>query len=433
MNKARHHFPQKIYVELTTRCNLHCQMCVKQMAGSCIAEADMDVAVFRQLLPYLTHTNTLILNGIGESLLHPNLVEIIKLAREQMSEAGEIGLQSNGMLITKSTALELVKAGLSSLCLSVDRFDDSVSNREQNGGEHSFIAVAEAVSNLGWAKKNFASRLRVGLEIVLSKESVHDLPALVAWAADNGVDYIIATHLILYDKATENENLFNPNTQEAVQLYNKYNQAATAKGINLGDAIDVYRKYAGTRPVGEISQLIAEMRGEAREKDIRLNLDSLIDNNANPTKEVTSFLNKVQILANSRGIELFLPPLQALSERRCPFIENKATFIAANGDVMPCHFLWHTYSCRVLNGDIHVQKRIVGNISEQPLNQIWRGIEYNDFRKEAETYDYSPCWSCSQGPCATLVGDDGHYANDCYGSNVPCGHCQWNLGGIHCL
>ncbi len=40
MSKSRPHFPQKICVELTTRCNLHCQMCVKQMADSCIAEAD---------------------------------------------------------------------------------------------------------------------------------------------------------------------------------------------------------------------------------------------------------------------------------------------------------------------------------------------------------------------------------------------------------
>jgi putative metalloenzyme radical SAM/SPASM domain maturase len=432
MNKAGHLLPQKIYVELTTRCNLHCQMCVKQMAGSCIPEADMDLAVFRQLVPSLTHTNTLILNGIGESLLHPDLAEIINFARERMSENGMIGIQSNGLLINQSTASQLVKAGLSSLCLSVDRFD-SVSDRGYYGGGHSFFAVAEAVSNLRRARKNFAGRFKIGMETVLSKESVHDLPALVAWAADNGVGYIIVTHLILYDKATETANLFNPNSQEAVQLFNKYNHAAASKGISLGDAIDVYRKYVGTRTDGEVLQLISELKGEARDKDIRLNLDSLIDHDANPTEEVTYLLNKAQSLANSRGVELFLPPMQAPSERNCPFLEEKATFVAVNGDVMPCHFLWHTYSCRVLNEDIHVQKRVVGNISEQPLDQIWLGKEYNDFRKEAKKYDYSSCWSCSQGPCAKLVSDDDHYANDCYGSMIPCGHCQWNLGGIRCL
>lgn len=433
MKKAKSHFPQKIFVELTTRCNLHCLMCVKQMAGSCIPEADMEVAVFRHLLPMLEHTNTLILNGIGESLLHPNLAEIIGLARERMSAEGMIGLQSNGILIDKPSALNLVKAGLNSLCLSVDRFEDSGLNRRHGNGEHSFFAVAEAVSNLLWAKKKVAGSFRVGLEIVLSKESVHDLPALVVWAADKGVDYIIATHLILYDRATEGANLFNPNSQEAVELFNKYCQVAAVKGIDLSGNIDAYRKYAGTRTDDKISQLIAEMKGEAREKDIRLNLFSLKVHNENVTVEAMHSLNKAETLANSRGVELLLPPLQAISQRHCPFIEDKAIFIAPNGDVMPCHFLWHTYSCRVLSEDIHVQKRTVGNISEQPLEQIWQRKEYEDFRKEAGEYDYSPCWSCSQGPCATLVNDDNHYANDCYGSLVPCGHCQWNLGGIRCL
>ena len=315
----------------------------------------------------------------------------------------------------------------------MERFDDNVLNRRDVAGGHSFSAVAEAVSNLLWAKKRVAGIFRIGLEIVLSKASIHDLPALVAWAADNGVDYILATHLILYDKATESANLFNPNSQEAVQLFNRYCQIATAKGINLAGSIDTYRKYAGTQTDGRVLQLFAEMKNEAKEKDIRLNLDSLKAHNENLTEEARHFLNKAQDLAKGRGVELFLPPLQADSQRHCPFLETKTTFIAPNGDVMPCHFLWHTYSCRVLNEDIHIQKRIVGNISEQPLDQIWQRKEYKDFRKEAGEYDYSPCWSCSQGPCATLVNDDGHYANDCYGSIVPCGHCQWNLGGIRCL
>lgn len=433
MSKARHNFPQKIYVELTTRCNLQCQMCVKQMEGSCIPDADMDKAVFRYLLPSLIHANSLILNGIGESLLHPNLVEIISLAREQMSGEGIIGLQSNGLLINKTTALHLLQAGLNSLCLSVDRFDESFLNRRDSGGEHSFFAVAKAVANLHWAKEKVAGSFRIGLEIVLSKESVHDLPALVAWAADNGVDYILSTHLILYDKATESANLFNPNPQEAVQLFNEYSQVATEQGMNLGGTLKGYRQYAGTRTAGKVSQLIAELKSEAREKDVRLNLDSLKEHWESSTTEASHSLRQAQDLAESRGVELFLPPLQAISQRQCPFIEDRATFIAANGDVMPCHFLWHTYSCRVLNDDIQVQKRIVGNIAVEPLDQIWQKKEYRVLRKEAEKQDYAPCWSCSQGPCATLVNDDNVYANDCYGSNVPCGHCQWNLGGIRCL
>ncbi len=425
--------PKKVYVELTTRCNLRCQMCVKYMPGSCITEMDMDVAIFRQLLPVLTHTKSLILNGIGESLLHPDLVEIIALARQRMGKEGLIGLQSNGLLVDKPLALAMIQAGLSSICLSVEGFDASVSSHKSGAGEHSFSSVASAISNLAWAKKRTGGVCKIGIEVVLSKGSVDQLPALVSWAAANEVDYILTTHLILYDKATESENLFNPNSREAVQLYNKYQQLATAKGIDLVTGFAEYRKYAGTRSDSDVLYLFREMLSEAREKDIRLNLDNLHTQNDTLMEDVTRSIDMAHDIAKSHGVELFTPPLQATSQRNCPFVEEETAFIAPNGDVMPCHFLWHSYVCRVLNEDIQVQKRIFGNITEQPFEQIWRRKEYMRFRREAGQYDYAPCWSCSQGPCAALVNDDSHYANDCYGSIVPCGHCQWNLGGIRCL
>ncbi|KAB2888107.1 MAG: hypothetical protein F9K32_17715 [Desulfobulbaceae bacterium] len=90
------------------------------------------------------------------------------------------------------------------------------------------------------------------------------------------------------------------------------------------------------------------------------------------------------------------------------------------------------YSCRVLDEDIQVQERVFGNIREQSLEEIWQSADYRQFRQQAGSNIYAPCWSCSLGPCATLINDS-LYANDCYGSNVPCGHCLWSLGGIRCL
>ena len=66
-------WPTKIYVEVTTRCNLRCPMCVKTISNNAIPDADMESAVFRRLLPALSKVETLILNGIGDSLLHPEL------------------------------------------------------------------------------------------------------------------------------------------------------------------------------------------------------------------------------------------------------------------------------------------------------------------------------------------------------------------------
>ena len=269
--------------------------------------------------------------------------------------------------------------------------------------------------------------------MVLHQENIEELPELVVWAADNHVDFIITTHLIQYGNSTEGVNLFNPNSYDAVQLFNKYSQRASSQGIDIATSQVSYQKYAGTQSNDLELRLFKEMRQEARNKDIRLNLHGLITQNNHKIDDVQIVFDQARSIAKKRSIDLFLPPLQALNQRSCVFMTDGATFIASNGDVMSCHFLWHTYSCQVLSETINIKKRVFGNISQQPLEEIWQDRRYKLFRKEAGEYDYSPCWSCSQGPCQSIVNGDNDYANDCFGSLVPCGHCRWNLGGIRCL
>ena len=64
--------PSTLHVEATTRCNLRCRMCVKHTDGGGIAEGDLSPQVFEALLPVLPVVDRLLLNGIGEPLLHPH-------------------------------------------------------------------------------------------------------------------------------------------------------------------------------------------------------------------------------------------------------------------------------------------------------------------------------------------------------------------------
>ncbi len=424
-------YPEKIYVELSTRCNLRCRMCVKYAAGSCIAEEDLPFAVFKGLAPSLAHARTLILNGIGEPLLHPELEEIIRFSRANMAPKAVIGFQSNGIMLDEEKSYKLLSAGLSTVCLSLDSLEE---NEEDKTVVHSLSAVTRAIACLVAARRRVAAgHFRIGLEMVLTKQNIQELPRFVQWAADHGADYIIATHLLHYNQSSEDLNLFNPNSPEAVLLFHSYNARAAALGINLADCLAGYLKYTKNEAEQAMLQLLQEMYQEAREKDIRLHLQSLLAYTADNTERVAQIYDACRSIAAQNRIELFLPPQQALTERNCRFITEKAVFIAASGAVMPCHFLWHTYACRVLGGEIQVPERTFGTIHEQPLENIWRSPLYALFRREAGEYDYSSCWSCVQGPCANLVNDNLLFANDCYGSQVPCGHCQWNLGGIRCL
>ena len=418
--------PEKLYVELTTRCNLHCPMCVKQAAGSNIAEGDLPLETFKKLSPSLGNIRSLILNGIGEPLLHPDLEEMVRLARSRMPGDGTIGFQSNGFLLDRQRAVKLMQAGIDTICLSLDSLEDVRS------GGHAPAAVTRAVEALIQARSEAGRPFRIGIEMVLGQESIGGLPDLVMWAAGREVDYLIATHLFLYDKAAEKDSLFNPNPADAVDIFLKYNKMAADAGHSLGGYLATYLKFNKTAADRQLLEIVERMQKEAREKDIHLHLPSLIKHNPVKQGVVEKAFKQAGAIARQLDIDLFLPPLQAPATHSCPFMTEKATFIGINGDVMPCHFLWHSYFCRVLGEDVRVGKRVFGNINQRLLEEIWWSEDYRQFRLQAARYDYASCWSCSLGPCATLVNDN-LYANDCYGSAVPCGHCQWSLGGIRCL
>jgi len=65
-------------IELTTRCPLQCKMCIRRESADWQYQ-DMALEDFEKLLPYLRDVETIVLEGWGESLLHKDLSQCIKL------------------------------------------------------------------------------------------------------------------------------------------------------------------------------------------------------------------------------------------------------------------------------------------------------------------------------------------------------------------
>ena len=127
----------------------------------------------------------LILNGVGESLLHPDLEEFIRIAREAMPQESWIGFQSNGLLLDEQRALSLVKAGLDRICLSLDAVCPDMFRTIREGGEVDDLQKAFAA--LRSARDACPeSRLQVGVEFVVMRDNLQQLPAVVRWAAAQG-------------------------------------------------------------------------------------------------------------------------------------------------------------------------------------------------------------------------------------------------------
>ncbi len=402
---------------------------MKYAQGSCIEEGDFDLSLFHRLLPSLAQVDFLVLNGIGEPLLHPQLATMIDLARKSMPADGIIGFQSNGLLFTHKKSAALVAAGLDTVCFSVDSLQTS------EGGEHQATPVERAMRSLQQAASTHDRSISLGIEIVLRENNLQQLPQIIDWAHDRGVDYIIASHLFAYDGQMAEESLFSPNSEEATALFAKWSQKAKDNGLNFASIPGIRLRFNRSDEDRHLLHLGASMQLEAREKDIKLHFDNLLKQREHRHPELAQLWAEARQRAEERGIRLSLPPLQAPSsdERSCPFMEEQAVFIATNGDVMPCHFLWHTYSCMVNQSAVHIQSRPFGHLSTQSLTEIWEDPRYTTFRQEASGSDYAPCWSCSSGPCPDLVNPNMLDIHDCYGNHVPCGHCMWSIGWTRCL
>lgn len=424
--------PKKIYLETTTRCNLRCEKCIKQIKDNEICEGDMPYEVFEKILPELLSVDQLVLNGIGEPLLHPDLEKMIEAARTVMGEKSSIGFQTNGLLMTAGRAKGLVQSGLSTICFSLD----SLAESEVNGScdtRPSAYHVSRGLQHIQEAAESLDTHLTCGLEVVVSSNNIEELPDMVAWGAEHGIDYILVSHLFPYDDNMLEKSLFSTHSETAHSVFRKWQTKAKNLGIELCPEGKAYLGFSRTSKQKMTLDLIKGMYKEAAAENIRMHGETLLSYQPDLASQAEIIFDLARAIAIKGGITISLPPLAARDQRQCPFMDEKAAFISFQGEVMPCHFLWHTYPCIAGTETIKVQKRSFGHILSENFSDIWLSEKYIQFREEAASDEYSPCWNCAQGPCDDLVISNMLEIDDCYGSRVPCGHCLWSLGGLKCL
>lgn len=98
-------------IELTSQCNLRCVYCTHPVFGR--AKEHMKREVFLRALEWVKHyvakgtQGELNLAGIGESTMHPDLPEFVRLAREALGWKQRICFATNGLLITEDLAKKL--------------------------------------------------------------------------------------------------------------------------------------------------------------------------------------------------------------------------------------------------------------------------------------------------------------------------------------
>ncbi|GFK95326.1 Putative mycofactocin radical SAM maturase MftC [Fundidesulfovibrio magnetotacticus] len=420
--------PSRLFVEVTSRCNLRCAMCVKHSCAERAPEGDMSPETFEALVPAFPHLEALVLNGVGEPLLHPLLERFVRRAKALMPAGSWVGFQTNGHLLDAERALALAGAGLDKVFLSVDAASPERFSSVRGGG--SLGRVERALEALAEANARMPGRaVEVGAEFVLMRDTLRELPAVTAWLAERGVTRLVVSHILPYGEALADQPVFAASPERSVRFHAEWAARAKREGIDTARYFDVLWKYRKSPEEERIVEFVTEMTGTAMREDIPFHVVNLFS--GEDLTEAERVFAQARETAWERGMSLALPPLRPRTRRPCQAVEQGGTFVAWDGRVAPCHFLWRAFECHFYGRRKQVVPRHFGHLPGVSLLEAWNGQAYREFRARAARGGFPHCPSCNVYPCEDIETTD--LENDCYGEPVPCGDCLWSMGLLQCM
>jgi radical SAM protein with 4Fe4S-binding SPASM domain len=318
--------PTELQVEVTGACNLRCRMCLVRYAPAIgRREGALAFEDFLGLVDALPTLHRLTLQGLGEPLLSPHLVDMVRHAADR---GIEVGFNTNGTLLGRQRAEELVDAGLAWLHVSLDgataaTYEDIRHGTALAPRPGQFERVVENLRGLVTARGQAgAARPRIQLVFVAMRRNVAELADLVRLAADIGVDELWVQNLS--------------------------------------------HTFADTDPSGRYADLRAYAADEALFGAGDVAAESLVRRAFADARAVASAL----------GIDLRLPRLDAdepdggrrAGEPGCSWPWDSG-YVTHRGEVQPC--------CMVMGSD----RATLGSIRERSFGEVWEGAAYRAFRE----------------------------------------------------
>lgn len=345
--------PQTIFLVINSVCNLRCRMCDigmnqkdTQFYRNMDTQSTMSIDMIKKLVEEVKQYKPLIAIISTEPLLHPNIVEIVRIIRE----AGlQCQLTTNGFLLPRF-AEALVDADLNTLYVSIDGPENVHDNIRRRDGawKEAFVGmhrVREHKENTG--KKN--PYVRINYTISSYNYDVLTKFLSSVFVGEDG-DPMEASDL--YGHVDFSHTNFIRQSQ------------AAAHNILYGDILPSTPSSVGDTTVVEF-----------------VNTDFLWDQIQEVKREYNPrFYSFVPDLKSKEDVEIFYKTFSFIHPWNKCKVPWKAAQILANGDV--------NVSTRCFNVSF-------GNIGNTPFMDIWNGEKIQKFRKGLkEVGAYPACSRC---------------------------------------
>lgn len=160
--------PAICLIEPTSHCNLSCVTCPNsKLTEKSFMRWDLFVKVVNQLKD---NAKFIKLNYLGEPLMHPHIVDMVKYCKENTS--AKISLSTNGVLLDKLLARKLIDAEVDEIIISLDAAT-SDTYRKIKRQDH-FNLVAGNIDNLLNLNNNNTQVIIKLIRTIYNKHEIND-------------------------------------------------------------------------------------------------------------------------------------------------------------------------------------------------------------------------------------------------------------------
>ncbi|HEX9052031.1 MAG TPA: alpha/beta fold hydrolase, partial [Anaeromyxobacter sp.] len=214
--------PTIVNLSVTTRCELACPACARTFRRT--PPRDMTAGTFARVLERLPHAARVVLVGLGEPLLHPEIVDLVRLAAR---EGRRVSLVTSGMRLGPALSRALLDAGLCGLAVSVDAASAEAVARVRPGAR--LETVLENLRAFAEARRGAGREVSLAVFTALGADTAGELAGIVDAVAPLGVDALMATDLNFPENAARSlHRALHPDDAAALD---RALRAALARGL----------------------------------------------------------------------------------------------------------------------------------------------------------------------------------------------------------
>ncbi|MBI4454557.1 MAG: radical SAM protein [Acidobacteria bacterium] len=176
------------HLEPTFRCNLGCEMCPRFSSED--PHLDMTMDTYGRITGAMGYAHTVDFTGWGESLLHPQIYDMIRMAKP----AGCFtAMTTNGTALTEANCLKLLEAGLDHLAVSVDGVTAGTFERIRVGA--SFGRIVENLKTLSRMVEEKRSGLELAVAFTIQEDNASEIPRILPFMKEVGAKVLHLKHL----------------------------------------------------------------------------------------------------------------------------------------------------------------------------------------------------------------------------------------------